>query len=77
MATLGGIAMLAWVAAPWRWAGVLLLVLPHVVGAPGGEGHGAVPGEMAAAFVAGSLAASAVFWVVLGGVSGWAQQRWS
>lgn len=74
VATLCGIAMVAWVGAPWRWGGILLLVLPHVVGAPA-MGGGAVPGEMAAAFVAGSLAASAVFWVVLGGVSGWAQAR--
>lgn len=75
--TLGGIATLAWMAGPWRFAGVALLVLPHLVGVPVPGEAGAVPGELAAAFVAGSLAASAVFWVVLGGVSGWAQQRWA
>lgn len=74
VATLGGMAMLAWVSAPWRWVGVVLIALPHLVGAPVGSG-GAVPGDLAAAFVAGSLVASAVFWVVLGGVSGWAQER--
>jgi cobalt transporter subunit CbtA len=74
--TLGGIALLAWVAGPVRWVGVLLIALPHLVGAPSPGDGGAVPGELAAAFAAASLAASAVFWVVLGGVSGWAQQRW-
>jgi predicted cobalt transporter CbtA len=32
---------------------------------------------MGAAFAAASLAASAVFWIVLGTVSGWAQQRFA
>lgn len=73
--TLGGIAVLAWAAAPWRWAGVVLLALPHLVGAPAMEAAGAVPAGLAAAFVAASLAGSAVFWLVLGGVSGWAQTR--
>lgn len=77
IATLGGIGLLALAAGPWRGAGILLIVLPHLVGAPQAEGHGAVPGEMGAAFAAASLAASAVFWVVLGTVSGWAQQRFA
>jgi len=75
--TLGGIAMLAWAGGAWRWVGVALVALPHLAGAPVAGHGGAVPGNLAAAFVAGSLAASAVFWVVLGGVSGWAQQRWT
>ena len=75
--TLGGIAMLAWAGGAWRGVGVALMALPHLAGAPVAGHGGTVPGDVAAAFVAGSLAASAVFWVVLGGVSGWVQQRWA
>ncbi len=75
LCTLGGIGLLALAAGPWRGAGIVLIVLPHLVGAPQADGHGAIPGELGAAFAAASLAASAVFWVVLGTVSGWAQQR--
>jgi cobalt transporter subunit CbtA len=73
--TAGGIALLLCLSGPWRTAGILLIALPHLIGAPQPDSHGAIPGEMAAAFAAASLGASAVFWVVLGGVSGWMQQR--
>jgi cobalt transporter subunit CbtA len=73
--TAGGIALLVYSPAIWRIAGIALIVLPHLIGAPHADEHGAIPGEMAAAFAAASLGASAVFWVVLGWVSGWAQQR--
>ena len=73
--TASGIALLLCSTGSWRSAGIALIALPHLVGAPQVDGHGAIPGEMAAAFAAASLGASAVFWVVLGWVSGWAQQR--
>jgi cobalt transporter subunit CbtA len=73
--TASGIALLLYSTGSWRSAGIALIALPHLVGAPQADGHGAIPGEMAAAFAAASLGASAVFWVVLGWVSGWAQQR--
>lgn len=73
--TAGGIALLVWSPEFWRTSGIALIVLPHLIGAPHPDGHGAIPGEMAAAFASTSLVASAVFWVVLGWVSGWAQQR--
>jgi cobalt transporter subunit CbtA len=73
--TAGGIALLLCLTKPWRSAGIVLIVLPHMIGAPHADGYGAIPGEMAATFAAASLGASAVFWVVLGWVSGWAQQR--
>jgi cobalt transporter subunit CbtA len=73
--TASGITLLLCLAGAWRSAGIVLIVLPHVIGAPHVDGHGAIPGEMAAAFAAASLGASAVFWVVLGWVSGWMQQR--
>lgn len=72
----GAIALWVFVGGAWRAIAVLLAVVPHLVGAPHAHEHGAVPGELGAAFAAASLAASAVFWVVLGGVSGWAQTRW-
>lgn len=47
--------------------GVLLLVLPHLYGAPHLAAEaGAVPAELAARFVVASLAVSALFWAVLG-----------
>lgn len=73
----GGIALLLCLTGVWRSAGIALIALPHIIGAPHADGHGAIPGEMAAAFATASLGASAVFWVVLGCVSGWAQQRLS
>jgi cobalt transporter subunit CbtA len=73
--TAGGIALLHCLTGPRRSVGIALIVLPHLIGAPHADGHGAIPGEMAATFAAASLGASAVFWVVLGWVSGWAQQR--
>lgn len=72
----GAIALWVFVGGAWRAIAVLLAVAPHLVGVPHAHEHGAVPGELGAAFAAASLAASAVFWVVLGGVSGWAQTRW-
>lgn len=73
----GAIALWVFRGGSWCAVAVILAALPHLVGAPHAHEHGAVPGEMGAAFAAASLAASAVFWVVLGGVSGWAQDRWS
>ncbi len=75
LSTAGGIGLLTMSAGMWRAAGIVLIVLPHLVGAPHGQGYGNIPGEMGAAFAAASLVASAVFWVVLGAMSGWAQER--
>jgi cobalt transporter subunit CbtA len=53
-------------------AGVGLIVLPHVIGAPQPESHAsAVPAALAAAFAAASIGGSAVFWLVLGTATGW------
>lgn len=72
----GAIALWVFMGGFWCAIAVILAVVPHAVGAPHAHEHGGVPGELGAAFAAASLAASAVFWVVLGGVSGWAQARW-
>ncbi len=70
--TAGGLALLVFARRmPWRLVGVALIVLPHAVGAPHPEAYGgAVPAELAAAFVAASLVANALFWLVLGAAAG-------
>lgn len=46
---------------------VVLIVLPHLIGAPAPLSHeSAVPPGLAAAFAANALAANAVFWVLIG-----------
>lgn len=76
LASAGGLALLAFARPlPLKALGLVVLVAPHLVGAPHPEGEGTVPAELAAQFVAASLAAAAVFWVVLGGLSGWLHRR--
>ncbi len=58
-------------------AGIAVLLLPHLIGAPhpaGGEA-GASPPELAAHFAVMSLATAAVFWLVLGWTTGSLYQR--
>jgi len=55
--------------------GVAILVLPHIIGAPKAPLGGVVPTELNAEFAAASLATMAMFWVVLGGLSGWIYSR--
>ncbi|MEC7490016.1 MAG: CbtA family protein [Pseudomonadota bacterium] len=55
----------------WAIGGIVLIALPHVVGGPRPHGSGgAVPPELAAHFVAASLFTAAVFWCMLGWLSG-------
>lgn len=76
-ATASGLALLVFAKPTWiKVTGVALLVLPHLIGAPHpAEASGPVPAELARQFIAASLAASAVFWLVLGGASGWLYGR--
>lgn len=60
----------------WRVIGAAVLVLPHAVGAPHPQTHGGpVPPELAAQFVIASIATAGLFWLVLGGLSGWLYRR--
>jgi cobalt transporter subunit CbtA len=63
------------------WAVVLAIIvigLPHIIGAPAAEsGETSVPAELAASFVANSIAASAIFWTVLGLFLGLAYDRYA
>lgn len=78
-ATAGGIALLALqTRRAWKGAGVLLILLPHIAGAPHVEVYGEIlPAELAAAFVGVSLGAMALFWIVLGGVAGYCHDRFA
>ena len=55
--------------------GLIILALPHIIGAPRPPLGGIVPTELNAQFAASSLATMALFWVVLGAVSGWVYGR--
>ena len=52
------------------WApflGVIILAIPHIIGAPvAPEGETSVPPGLAAEFAANALACAAVFWLVMG-----------
>lgn len=76
LASVTGLSLLVFArAAVWKALGVVVLAAPHVIGAPHTHETGGVPAELAAQFVVASLAAAAVFWVVLGAVSGWLHRR--
>ncbi len=59
--------------ANFRFAGILgvvLIAIPHLIGAPAPETSGTVPATLAARFVAASIVSGAIFWSVLGWASG-------
>jgi len=56
----------------WKVAAVILLALPHIVGAPHPTGaHGSVPPELAAQFAVATLAITGLFWMALGSLGGY------
>ena len=59
-------------------AAVILIALPHLIGAPepASEASG-VPPALSAAFAANSLAAAAIFWCAIGGFLGLAMDRFA
>jgi cobalt transporter subunit CbtA len=73
-----GLYLLAKVRTPLAVAiGLAAIVVPHVIGAPHGDGGGAVPATLAASFAARSIVLSAVFWATLGVALAWAWMRLS
>lgn len=83
-ATAGGLTLLAFGRGPWRWVGVLLLAVPHLLGAP----HAGLPfaehapaeaaqlTAIAQQFFVATAIANALYWLVLGSLSAWACRRW-
>ncbi len=72
----GALWLVAFMRLPWAWAvAVLLLVAPHLVGAPEADGVGVVPPDLAADFAARALAVGFVSWAVLGAAAAWAWDR--
>ncbi|MEE9240933.1 MAG: CbtA family protein [bacterium] len=54
----------------WKLAGVALIALPHIIGAPQPDRHGGLaPDDLMNAFVVAALVTSAIFWVALGAAS--------
>lgn len=72
ISTAAGLAMIAFPRRVWLKAlGVALIVLPHAIGAPQPETHGALaPAALAAEYAVASLATAALFWLVLGSTLG-------
>jgi cobalt transporter subunit CbtA len=61
-----------------RWrpiAGVICLLLPHAIGAPAAAGENVVPAQLLRQFKFTSLAATAIFWLVLGSIGGFVYKR--
>jgi predicted cobalt transporter CbtA len=90
VATLLGVAMMAMSRGGYAWVlGLLILALPHAVGAPGeamglialmGQsgplGADGMTAELAQRFALASLGAAAAFWAVLGIASAKLQRRY-
>jgi cobalt transporter subunit CbtA len=72
LATGGGLGLIFLQRRPvWAMAGVALLILPHLYGAPQpAEYRNAAPEMLAHQFVVASVATSLLFWVLLGSLTG-------
>ncbi len=56
----------------WKMLAVVIIALPHIIGAPHPEKSGGLaPPELMNAFVVAALVSSAIFWMVLGVCSGY------
>ena len=77
VATITGLALIALQdRTALRWAGAGLIVLPHLVGAPHPEiALGGVPAELASQFAAAPLVVTGLFWMALGGLTGFFYNR--
>lgn len=76
VATLGGLALIAFGNPGVKAAGAALLAVPHLIGAPHPEAlQGVVPPELAALFAARVLAVGALGWAALGALAGYFWSR--
>ena len=66
-----------------NWTGIaigaVLILVPHVIGAPQlvGEHATGVPAHLATAFAANALATGALFWLIAGPLFGWLNERFA
>lgn len=82
--TAGGLALIAFGRAPWRWGGLLLPALPYLFGAPHAglpfAGHSPAVAaqltDLAAQFFVATAIANALYWLTLGGLAAWVYRRW-
>jgi len=58
-----------------RIAGIVCLLLPHLIGAPVGRGQNAVPAQLIRQFAITSLATTGIFWLVIGIIGGFLYSR--
>ena len=71
VATAAGIALAVFPQRPWlKASGVILVLLPQIIGAPQGPVSSAVPPELMARFASASFVTAGVFWGVLGSLAG-------
>ena len=58
-----------------RGAGIAIVLVPHLLGAPVADGLSAVPIALAHRFAVVSVASSAVFWLMVGAIGGYCAER--
>jgi cobalt transporter subunit CbtA len=58
-----------------RLTGLVILILPHAIGAPAATGDSTIPGELIHRFTALSILTTGIFWIALGSVGGLLYQR--
>jgi cobalt transporter subunit CbtA len=75
--TAGGLAIIArHKGSAYLAIAAILIALPHLIGAPSPPSHEtSLPAHLASGFVANALATTAVFWVVLGLIIGFINER--
>lgn len=84
VSTAAGLAGLAFGKSPWRWAAPILILVPHLVGAPHAPGAmfaeqppqaAAQLEQLAQQFIGATAIANIAFWSVLGLASAWSVRR--
>ncbi len=61
-----------------KGVGLVLILLPHVIGAPHPATHnGIAPASLAAEFTMLTIVSSAIFWILIGGLNGWISARFN
>ena len=77
LATAGGLLLVFAVKGGWlgRIAGLFVIVLPHLIGAPTAEGKQLVPDDLIQHFRIASIATNAAFWLIAGTLGGYLAGR--